>query len=80
MISLAASIAGSGCLPLISVISQDFQNFKIFLSLALCRRNISGQEFGGMYCVLLTVRYIAFHEMLVFFSFQLPFPSIILVH
>jgi hypothetical protein len=79
MLSLAASIAGSGCPPLISVISQDFQNFKI-LSLALCRRNIFDQEFGGMYCVLLTVRYIASHEMLVFFSFQLPFQSIILVH
>jgi hypothetical protein len=79
MLSLAASIAGSGCLPLISVISHDFQNFKI-LSLTLCRRNISDQEFGGMYCELLTVRYTAFHEMLVFFTFQLPFQSIILVH
>ena len=46
MLSLAASIAGSGCPPLISVISQDFQNFKI-LSLALCRRNIFDQNLGA---------------------------------
>lgn len=24
--------------------------------ISLCRRNISGQEFGGMYCIVLTLK------------------------
>lgn len=31
-----------------------------------CRRNISGQEFGGMYCIVLIVKYVTFAAVLIF--------------
>lgn len=36
------------------------------VSWILCRRNISGQEFGGMYCIVLIVKYVAFSIFLIF--------------
>ena len=53
--------------------------FFFFFSVNFCRRNISGQEFGGMYCVVLTVKYVSFFVQCWFLFCSWFLESIILV-
>lgn len=55
-------------LALLSVLFLHFQPPMILFKL-VCRRNISGQEFSGMYCVVLVVKYVDLPTLFYFFYF-----------